>query len=347
MVPKSGKGRFVLQAHWRGLSKEELGLSHEELLKTAHSVHCDLRLEIDKQSLWGFTIFEGSTGEIRDRGQGEARILHLSPDDSLQGAFKLRQPHAWLTIAEEKPYISEPGGVGSTSQKFSKFFQLDSGEYDFSFARLHGRELFMHGRKLKGRLMMQYAPVNDNRVWIINRPQSQEPYTASHKLETVVEELKAKGQDKLVWSAIPGQPPKVLNIHSSVFKEQIRAAIVKADEEKRLVFGVVSEPDTVDAQRDVLSREEIARMAHNFETYVREFRDRHTRRKVKVEIKRSWITEKDFRFNGELVKAGSWLICVKVLDDEIWGKIKAGIYRAFSIGGRGVRIARRVRFTGA
>jgi len=149
MVPASGKGRFVLQAHWRGLSEEETKLSHEELLKTDHSVHCDLRFEIDRSRLWGFTIFEGSTEDIRDKGQGEARIIHLPPDDSLQGAFKLPQPHEWLTIAEEKPFISGPGNVGSTAQKFSKFFQLDAGTYEFSFARQHGREVFMHGEKLK------------------------------------------------------------------------------------------------------------------------------------------------------------------------------------------------------
>jgi len=340
MVPASGKGRFVLQAHWRGLSEEETKLSHEELLKTDHSVHCDLRFEIDRSRLWGFTIFEGSTEDIRDKGQGEARIIHLPPDDSLQGAFKLPQPHEWLTIAEEKPFVSEPGGVGSTAQKFSKFFQLDAGTYEFSFARQHGREVFMHGEKLKGRLLMQYAHAGDQgRVWMIHKPESQEPYTASHKLEDVIEELREKGQEKLVWSK-PGQPPKIINIQRCPFKKQRYAAILKADVEKRLVFGVISEPDTVDLQGDVLSREEIARMARNFVEYVREFRDRHTSRKVKVEIVRSWIAEKDNWMHGQLVKAGSWLLCVRVLDDEVWGKIKAGIYRAFSIGGRGVRIER-------
>ncbi len=361
MFPKSGRGRFVLQAHWRGLNKEELNLSHEELLKTDHSVHCDLRFEIDKHLLWGFTIFEGSTKEIQELGQNESRILHLSPEDSLQGAFKLRQPHEWLTIAEEKPLISGPGDVGSTSQKYSKFFQLDSGEYDFSFARLHGRELFMHGQKLKGRLLMQYAPVGDrkakpgggeagsstSRVWIINRPESQEPYTANHKLADVAQELKGKGQEWLVWADRPGAPAKVLNIQNCPLKKQRYVTILKADAEQRLVFGVVSEPDTADAQGDVLSKEEIARMAHNFEAHVREFRDRHTRRKVATQLVRSWIVKVDTWIYGQLVKAGSWVILVKVLDDDIWAKIRSGVYKAFSIGIWGVRIARRARPVGA
>ena len=199
----------------------------------------------------------------------------------------------------------------------------------------------MHGEKLKGRLLMQYAPAGDQgRVWMIHKPESQEPYTATHKLEEVIEELRDKGQEKLVWSKMPGQEPKIINIQRCPFKKQRYAAILKADEEKRLVFGVISEPDTVDLQGDVLSREEIARMARNFVDYVREFRDRHTLKKVKVEIVRSWIADKDEWMYGQLVKAGSWLLLVRVLDDEIWGKVKAGIYRAFSIGGRGVRIER-------
>jgi len=343
MYPKSGKGRFVLQAHWRGLSKEELGLSHEELLKTDHSVHCDLRLEIDKSTLWGFTIFEGSTKEINSQGKGEARILHLPTNDSLQGAFKLRQPHAWLDVAKDQPYISEPGGVGSTSQKFAKFFQLDAGEYDFSFARQHGREIFMHGQKLKGRLLMQFAPIGDKRVWIINRPESQDPYTASHKVEDVAQELRDKGQEYLVWAKSPGQPTKLINIQSCPYKKQRYAAILKADPTQRLVFGVVSEPDTKDAHGDFLSKPEIARMAYNFEKYVREFHDLHTRRKAATQIIRSWIIEADTWIQKQLVKAGSWVICVKVLDDEVWGKIKAGIYKAFSIGVWGVRIDRSRR----
>jgi uracil-DNA glycosylase family 4 len=354
MFPPSGRGRFVLQAHWRGLSKDELNLSHEELLKTDHSVHCDLRFEIDNHQLWGFTIFEGSTKEIQELGRNEARILHLSPEDSLQGAFKLRQPHEWLTIAEEKPFISEPADVGSTSQKDSKFFQLDCGEYDFSFARLHGRELFMHGQKLKGRLLMQYAPVEGGeaenptkRVWLISSPASQEPYTATHNLADVAQELKDKGQEYLVWADRPGKPAKVLNIQNCPFKKQRYVTILKADTEQRLVFGVVSEPDTADAQGDVLSKEEIARMAHNFEAHVREFRDRHTRRKVATQLVRSWIVKVDTWIYGQLVKAGSWVILVKVLDDDIWAKIKSGVYKAFSIGIWGVRIARRARPVGA
>ncbi|VVB63929.1 Putative phage serine protease XkdF [uncultured archaeon] len=338
MVPKSGKGRFVLHAHWRGLSKNELGLSHEELLKTDHSVHCDLRLEIDNQRLWGFTVFEGPTKEVRDKGQGFERLTYLPATDSLQGTWKLEQPHAWLTIAHDKPYISEPGGVGATSGKYAKFFVLDTGEYDFSYARLHGREFFLHGSKLKGRFLIQFAPVSDSgRAWIINKPESQEPYTKTHTVESVLSELKRKGQDFLVWCSTPGSSPQILNVDSPLSKEY-HAEIIKTDFKEHKVCGVISEPDSIDAQDDRLSAEEIKQMAEDFKRYVQEFRDRHTKLKVKVDLLKSRIAEKDFWYKGELIKAGSWWICVKVLDERIWSLIKRGIYKAFSIGGRGKRV---------
>ena len=131
---------------------------------------------------------------------------------------------------------------------------------------------------------------------------------------------------------------------SNVIAERdYHAAIFKADAEKRLVFGVVSEPLTVDAQGDVLSEGEIEQFAHKFLVKIREFRDRHTRKKVEADIVESWIAKADFEWMGQIVKKGSWIVGVHVLDDEIWGKIKAGFYKAFSIGGRGLRV-RRVRF---
>ncbi len=102
--------------------------------------------------------------------------------------------------------------------------------------------------------------------------------------------------------------------------------------------GVVSEPETVDAQGDILSAEEIAQMAKDFERRVREFRDRHTSRRAKTEIIASRIVKRTFWYKGEKILKGSWLICVRVLDARVWDLIKAGIYRAFSIGGEAKRV---------
>ena len=339
-VPKTGKGRFVLQAHWRGLNREEANLSHEELLKTDNNVHCDLRLEIDGETLWGFTIFEGKASDIRETTDG-AGILSLKPADSLQGAYKLPQPYAWLDIAKEKPYVIEPTSAGATSKSWAAFFQLDAGEYELSYAREYARELFMHGAKLKGRLLIQCAPVGSRRVWIINRPEDQTPYTANHKLEDVEADVKARGQKYLVWADKPGESPQVINTSSDIQKGQGYATILKADEEKRIVCGVVLEPESFDLQGHRLTADEIKRSGEEYLKKSRVFFDRH-RKPAKAELVKFWFVDKDQMVYGQLVKANSWVICVHVSDDRIWDRIKRGEYTGFSVGGRGVLIPVRI-----
>jgi len=203
--PLSGHGRFVYQYHFRGLSEDEAKhATLEELLRTNHSVHGDLRLE-DRGGLWGFTVFTGTTENIRRAGG--CRLANLPPDDKLQGTFKLRQPREWLTITAKGPYIVPPLGAVATTQTWAKFFQVDAGTYDMGVWREHSLEVFLHGDKLKGRHIIQFAPVGGGRKWLISKPASQKPYADSHDLDKVKSELAAKGQRHLVW-AKPGQKPQ-------------------------------------------------------------------------------------------------------------------------------------------
>jgi hypothetical protein len=77
--------------------------------------------------------------------------------------------------------------------------------------RKHMLEIFIHGGKLKGRAVIQYAPIGDQRIWMIDFPKDQTPYAESHKIEEVVSELKGKGQKFLIW-AKPGQKPEKIDI---------------------------------------------------------------------------------------------------------------------------------------
>jgi len=199
----AGGGRFVLHHHWRGLSEEESKFSEEQLLQTDHSLHEDLRLEGPK-ALWGWSAFTGTTENVRKAGG--CRLCSLPADDNLQAVPKLPQPKEWLRVGVGKPYVSEPGGVGATSQSYSKFFAIDTGTYKLGAARQHLFEIFLHGNKLKGRFLVEYAPVGVRRVWLLDRPQSQESYTSAHKLEDVLQELKSKGQRYLVWGDGKGKP---------------------------------------------------------------------------------------------------------------------------------------------
>lgn len=335
MFPPDGKGRYVYHHHYRGLSEEEAKLDEEELLKTDHSLHGDLRFEADGE-LWGFSVFLGTTEE--NRKAGGDRFVALPPDDNLQGSFKLSQPKAWLDVASKRPYVSEPGGVGATSQKYAKFFQVDSGTYEIGVWREHMFEIFLHGDKLKGRFLIEYAPVADGRrVWLIDKPKDQTPYAESRELSDVIRELREKGQRWLVWrNPKEGGRPQKIDVRTGRVVKEYYATILKADEERQIVYGVVLEPDTPDSQGDVISADEIEKAAHRFLVKSRVIGLRHSK-KAPAEVVESYIAPDDFEMGGQRVKKGSWMLGVHITDSGLWSAIKQGEYQSFSVGGFGTR----------
>jgi len=62
--------------------------------------------------------------------------------------------------------------------------------------------------------------------------------------------------------------------------EEIRCPILKADVKRRLVYSVIAETDTVDAQGDVMSAETIEEVAHNYMLRSRKFDNRYDWRAV-------------------------------------------------------------------
>lgn len=345
MFPTSGRGRFVYHHHWRGLDEDETGLSDEELLRTDHSVHGDLRFSSRGDTLWGFTVFLGTTEE--NRRAGGDRLAALSGDAKLRGTFKLAQPRAWLNVGVRRPLVVEPGGVGSTSRKWSKFFAVDRGTYRVGVWNRHFVEVFLDGRRLKGRYIIQAMPApGGRRVWLITKPRDQRPYAETHDLDDVVKSLKRDGHEFLVW-ARPGERPRLIDLRKAdvekgdgdveTVEKSYEVTFAKVDGDRQLVTGVVLEPDTVDAHGDVVSREEIEQAAHRFLVRSRLVGLQH-RRRAPAEVVESYIAPRDFELGGGRVKEGSWVMTVHVKDADLWKAIKEGRYTGFSIGGTGVRV---------
>jgi len=328
--PPSGKGEFVYHHHWRGLKEEETRLSEKELLKTDHSVHGDLRFRYSDEFAWGFTVFTGSTQELRQAGG--CRVCNLKPEEKLRGEFKLQIPVAWLDVGKDKPYVAAPGEVGATSRAYAKFFLEDSGTYEIGVWREHSFELFLHGKRLTGRYLITYTPLpgSSKRVWLLSKPADQRPYAETHEREAVLQELRRKNQKYLVW-AKPGSQPELINV-SRVGKAWT-IPIHKANDEKRVVCGVVLEPETVDAQGDIISDEEIEKAAHRFLLVCQKIGEMHRKLNPKLKVVESYVAPQDFRINGATVKKGSWIMAIKIFDDGVWSKIKSGELTGFSIAG--------------
>jgi DNA adenine methylase len=123
------------------------------------------------------------------------------------------------------------------------------------------------------------------------------------------------------------------------FKKLLARAIpVLKTGEERYVLGIVLEPETVDAQKDIYSAAEIREAAHRFMEEYRNLGVMHRElANDRVKILESYLAPAEFELDGTRVKKGTWLLAARVLDDELWRQIKAGEISAWSIGGSAVR----------
>jgi DNA adenine methylase len=116
-----------------------------------------------------------------------------------------------------------------------------------------------------------------------------------------------------------------------------RLSLLKTDEE-RFVLGVVLEPETVDAQKDIYSLAEVRQAAHKF---MEEYQNAGLMHQMlvndKVKIVESYLTLDALKVGDQSVKKGTWLLGMHVLDDALWREVKAGELTGLSIGGSALR----------
>jgi len=118
---------------------------------------------------------------------------------------------------------------------------------------------------------------------------------------------------------------------------EIVAPIICADDEKRLVYGLAMEPDEVDTHGEFTTREDIETAAHGFMDS-RMVGVQH-REEAPAKIVESYIAQRDLTIGGQGVKEGSWIVVLRIEDDALWTRVKAGDFQGVSIGGWAVREA--------
>ena len=137
-------------------------------------------------------------------------------------------------------------------------------------------------------------------------------------------------------------------IHSEepegVLKGQFK--VMKSDDEKMLAFGWASVSVRVDGeviedwQKDIVEPEDLENAAYEFVLLYREGGEMHERGGAAVLIESVVFTEEKMRAMG--IPAGTlpigWWIGFKVLDKDVWEKVKDGTYPMFSIEGEAERV---------
>ena len=125
-----------------------------------------------------------------------------------------------------------------------------------------------------------------------------------------------------------------------------RFKIMKSDDDKMLAFGWANVSMRVDGeliedwQEDIIEPEELEKAAYEYVLLYREGGEMHERGGTAVLIESAVFTEEKMQAMG--IPAGTlpigWWIGFKVLDEEVWEKVKDGTYPMFSIEGEAERV---------
>lgn len=122
--------------------------------------------------------------------------------------------------------------------------------------------------------------------------------------------------------------------------------IMKSDDEKMLAFGWANVSMRVggelieDWQSDIIEPEDLENAAYEFVLLYREGGEMHERGGAAVLIESVVFTEEKMQVMG--IPAGTlpigWWIGFKVMDQDVWNKVKDGTYQMFSIEGEAERV---------
>ena len=106
--------------------------------------------------------------------------------------------------------------------------------------------------------------------------------------------------------------------------------IVKVDAEKRIVLGVVYEPDVRDTDGNFMTAEEIER----WPTVLENMRNTNIDRNHDDKPQYGVVVESFIARKGDPdFPPGAWVLGTHVIDDETWEAIKSGEITGYSIAG--------------
>lgn len=119
-------------------------------------------------------------------------------------------------------------------------------------------------------------------------------------------------------------------------QKAMRAEIVRKDDSERVITGPVLIPDREDRHGDVVRKDNIQEVAYQFLEEYQNIDLMHTFEEVGVPVE-SYLAPEDLSFAKMDVPEGTWMVSVRVKDDEVWQAVQEGELTGFSIYGQGRR----------
>ena len=112
---------------------------------------------------------------------------------------------------------------------------------------------------------------------------------------------------------------------------------IKVDKEKRLAYGVFLVPDKADHDGDVISVDDVEKVAHGFMKDYRTIDEMHDEVITASIVESAIAWQDDLDFQGKKLKKGTWFGVIKINDNDVWDKVVAGVYQGFSVRIAGTR----------
>jgi len=138
-------------------------------------------------------------------------------------------------------------------------------------------------------------------------------------------DIKPPNEAEEVDSDVPGE----------VEKQEMDVSIISKsdDDDERIVFGIVYEPDVEDTQGDQATAEEIRKAAYSFMENGQIYKVMHKGIAVEICVLETYLAPVEFQIGGEMIKKGTWVLGSRIPKGELWADIKSGDYTGYSMGG--------------
>jgi hypothetical protein len=123
-----------------------------------------------------------------------------------------------------------------------------------------------------------------------------------------------------------------------VSKKEASFRMLKSIKEKQIVYGIIFEPDFVDAHDEFVSKEDIEDAAYGYMIKLQQGIGSRLKVSHQVEadnvmaVVASFLAPVDFQMGDQLVKKDSWVMGIKIFDKNLWDATNDEI-TGFSPGG--------------
>jgi len=260
-------------------------------------------------------------GPLKSKPKGPVEIASVRfPKDK----FTVAQAKKWMKDHDLKYILFEP------ARKISKTNLRIEDVTKENLANLNDSDVW----KLRFRCTQlwdkHFAKSSDIVVGALNREILLEKYTL------ITEVLKKRGKQILTSEIDRAVFRNKLQKKNEKSHDIVVVPITK-NEDEHIFAGIVYEPNVVDSQGDSASEEVIRKLCYSFMENSQMLKMSHRGDALNVKILENYLAPVDFTIEGRAITKGSWILVTRVLDENVWAKIKKGELQGYSMAGVGIR----------